>query len=74
MTRKDNPHWGTSLDDFLAEESLLEAVRTKALTRSFDDLVQRGAAADPAFRDALRREGIDSAPDCIAPSTKTQCR
>jgi hypothetical protein len=31
-----------------------------ALTRSFKDLVQRHVADDPAFRDALLREGIDT--------------
>jgi DNA-binding phage protein len=30
------------------------------LTRSFKDLVQRHVAADPAFADALLREGIDA--------------
>ena len=31
-----------------------------ALTRSFKDLVQRHAAADPAYGEALLREGIDT--------------
>jgi DNA-binding phage protein len=30
------------------------------LTRSFKELVQRHVAADPAFADALLREGIDA--------------
>jgi antitoxin HicB len=30
---KDNPHWGTALDEFLAEEGILEAVKTEAVTR-----------------------------------------
>ena len=30
------------------------------LTRSFKDLVQRHVAADPAFGEALLREGIDT--------------
>jgi antitoxin component HigA of HigAB toxin-antitoxin module len=30
---KDNPHWGTTLDEFLAEEGILEAVNTEAVTR-----------------------------------------
>jgi hypothetical protein len=30
------------------------------LTRSFKDLVQRHVAADPAFAEALLREGIDT--------------
>jgi DNA-binding phage protein len=31
-----------------------------ALTRDFKDLVQKRVARDPAFRDALLREGVDS--------------
>jgi hypothetical protein len=31
-----------------------------ALTRNFNDLVQRQAAEDPAFASALLREGIDT--------------
>jgi DNA-binding phage protein len=31
-----------------------------ALTRSFKDLVQRHVAADPAYGEALLREGIDT--------------
>jgi hypothetical protein len=31
-----------------------------ALTRSFKELVQRNVAADPAFGEALLREGIDT--------------
>jgi len=30
---KKNPHWGTSLDAFLAEEGTREAVKAEALTR-----------------------------------------
>ena len=33
---------------------------TVALTRSFKDLVQRRVADDPAFGEALLREGIDA--------------
>jgi len=33
---------------------------TMALTRSFKELVQRNVAADPAFGEALLREGIDT--------------
>ncbi len=28
-----NPHWGTSLDDFLSEEDIRESARTEAVTR-----------------------------------------
>ena len=31
--RKKNPHWGTSLDEFLAEEGTREAVKAEAQTR-----------------------------------------
>jgi antitoxin HicB len=31
--RKKNSHWGTSLDEFLAEEGTREAVKAEALTR-----------------------------------------
>ncbi len=30
---KNNPHWGTTLDEFLAEEGILDAVNTEAVTR-----------------------------------------
>ncbi len=30
---KKNPHWGPSLDSFLAEEGILEAARSTAITR-----------------------------------------
>jgi DNA-binding phage protein len=33
MSRKDNPHWGTTLDEFLAEEGIREAAKAEALTR-----------------------------------------
>jgi hypothetical protein len=33
---------------------------TMALTRDFKELVQKRVARDPAFRDALLREGVDS--------------
>lgn len=33
MTRKKNPHWGATLDDFLAEEGIREATKAEALTR-----------------------------------------
>ena len=33
MSKKKNPHWGSSLDDFLKEEGIREAARTEALTR-----------------------------------------
>lgn len=32
MTKK-NPHWGTTLDSFLAEDGIREAAKTEALTR-----------------------------------------
>lgn len=30
---KDNPHWGSTLDEFLAEDGILEAANSKAVTR-----------------------------------------
>lgn len=30
---KKNPHWGTTLDDFLTEEGIREAAKVEALTR-----------------------------------------
>jgi DNA-binding phage protein len=33
---------------------------TMALTRDFKELVQKRVARDPAFRDALLREGVDT--------------
>jgi hypothetical protein len=32
ISRK-NPHWGTALDEFLAEDGVREAVKAEALTR-----------------------------------------
>ena len=31
--QKRNPHWGTTLDEFLAEDGIREAAKTEALTR-----------------------------------------
>jgi antitoxin HicB len=33
MTDKKNPHWGTRLDEFLAEDGIREAAKAEALTR-----------------------------------------
>ena len=33
MTRKKNPHWGTTLDEFLTEDGTREAAKAEALTR-----------------------------------------
>jgi hypothetical protein len=30
---KKNPHWGSTLDDFLDEEGIREAAKTEAITR-----------------------------------------
>ena len=30
---KKNPHWGSTLDEFLDEEGILEAAKTEAVTR-----------------------------------------
>lgn len=60
MTRKTNPHWGTTLDELLAEEGLGESAKAEALTRSFSGLVQSRVASDAAFGEVLLREGIDA--------------
>ena len=31
--KKKNPHWGSTLDDFLAEEGIRETAKAEALTR-----------------------------------------
>jgi antitoxin HicB len=33
MSRKKNPHWGTTLDEFLDTEGIREAAKVEALTR-----------------------------------------
>ena len=33
MSGRKNPHWGTSLDEFLAKEGIREAAKAEALTR-----------------------------------------
>lgn len=33
MTNEKNPHWGTTLDEFLGEDGTREAAKTEALTR-----------------------------------------
>jgi plasmid maintenance system antidote protein VapI len=33
MSKKKNPHWGSTLDEFLDEEGIREAAKAKAVTR-----------------------------------------
>ncbi len=33
MTKRKNPHWGSTLDDFLREEGIRDAARAEAVTR-----------------------------------------
>jgi antitoxin component HigA of HigAB toxin-antitoxin module len=33
MSKPKNPHWGSSLDDFLREEGIRDAARAEAVTR-----------------------------------------
>ncbi len=33
MTNKKNPHWGRTLDEFLAEDGIRETAKAEALTR-----------------------------------------
>jgi hypothetical protein len=68
MTTRDgrrtvNPPWGTSLDTFLDEDGIREAVKAEAATRrtrSFPELVQNRAARDPEFAAALLRKNVEA--------------
>jgi len=33
MTKRKNPHWGSTLDDFLREDGIRDAARAEAVTR-----------------------------------------
>jgi len=33
MTKRKNPHWGSTLDDFLREDGIRDAARAEATTR-----------------------------------------
>ncbi len=33
MNQNENPHWGTTLDEFLREEGIREAAKSEAVTR-----------------------------------------
>jgi len=33
MTKRKNPHWGSTLDDFLREDGIHDAARAEAVTR-----------------------------------------
>ena len=33
MSKRKNPHWGSTLDDFLREEGIRDAARAEAVTR-----------------------------------------
>jgi len=50
MTKK-NPHWGTTLDDFLAEDGVREAAKAEALTR----------VVAWQLREEMKRQGINKA-------------
>jgi hypothetical protein len=56
MSRKENPHWGTTLDEFLAEEGLREAARAGARTR----IVRQLSQANPRAKSRMRRGIVDA--------------
>jgi len=45
MSEKKNPHWGTSLDEFLGKEGIREAAKAEALTRVIAWQAERGNGA-----------------------------
>ena len=63
--KKKNPHWGSSLDDFLKEEGIREAAKAEALTRivawqlSREMAKQGMSKADMAERMHTSRAQID---------------
>ena len=65
MSKKKNPHWGSSLDDFLKEEGIREAAKAEALTRvvawqlSREMAKQGMSKADMAARMHTSRAQID---------------
>ncbi len=52
---KKNPHWGTSLDSFLAEDGIRESARAEATTRVIawqlsQEMERQGMTKAPKFR------------------------
>ena len=53
MSATSNPNWGSTLDDFLKEEGILEAAKTEAVTRVVawqlgEEMKRQGAAIGAA--------------------------
>jgi antitoxin HicB len=48
---KKNPHWGSTLDDFLDEQGIREAAKTEAVTR----------VVAWQLREEMKRQGISKA-------------
>ena len=49
--KKKNPHWGSTLDDFLDEQGIREAAKTEAVTR----------VVAWQLREEMKRQGISKA-------------
>jgi antitoxin HicB len=49
--KKKNPHWGSTLDDFLDEEGVREATKTEAVTR----------VVAWQLREEMKRQGLSKA-------------
>jgi antitoxin HicB len=56
MTKK-NPHWGTTLDEFLGAEGIREAAKAEAVTRMIawqltQEMGRQGISGDAGLADA----------------------
>ena len=60
MSPQQNPHWGTTLDEFLAEEGIRESAKAESLTRSFNGLAQSRVSSDAEFAQQMLRAGSDA--------------
>lgn len=56
MARKKNPHIGSSFDDFLAEEGLLESCERQAIKEILADQVRQTMTDKGLTKTALARE------------------
>ncbi len=53
MSSRKNPHWGSTLDDFLAEEGVRDATRAEAVTRAVAWQLRREMALQGLTKTAL---------------------
>lgn len=53
MSSRKNPHWGSTLDDFLAEEGVRDATRAEAVTRVVAWQLRREMALQGLTKTAL---------------------